>query len=632
MSQDHLAFRKHARLRRQQATGDELAGLVDELLSRWDHDREEIDRRINRLTENLRALDSRLLLLENSHVLRMVQKTAGYFRMWAHKGQTYVRPAQAAAEEDRAYQLWLERQQSQQASHAWFRDTAANFEYQPRLSLLLCVERPLREQLVACVQSVLTQLYSHWELAVVDDANAEPWIAPYFEDLSARDPRIQYVRSERPMGEVSSLNRAGMLVNGDYVGCLAQHDQLRPDALFRFTEALQTERVDLLYSDQDSVSQAGIRERPSFRPGWSPDLLLASLYIGQFFLISRARLNALEWFRTDLDGAHLSDLVLRLAEQSPTVRHVARVLYSSQPAAVAPHRRAVEQAIERRSVTASLEQSGTGSLVIRRKLSGTPLASIIICSRTARLLKTCLRAIDAQTAYPVRETVVVQHRTGDDAAMDRLLARSHCIRVSHAGPFDFSAMNNRGAQASNGDVLVFLNDDVEPLSADWLKELSAQLQRPEVGIVGARLLYPSGAIQHAGMAIGMMDGAGHPQRGTMGRGFWPWAQITRNVSAVTGACLAIRRTTFEKLGGFDLRFPVNYNDVDLCLRARQNGYEVICETNAVLRHLESKTRLRGVTWQERELFYERWGHLLEQGDPYYNANLTRTKEDCSLLA
>jgi GT2 family glycosyltransferase len=245
-------------------------------------------------------------------------------------------------------------------------------------------------------------------------------------------------------------------------------------------------------------------------------------------------------------------------------------------------------------------------------------------------LKNCLHAIDSLTAYPVRETVVVQHKTGDDTGMEKLLARSHCVRVVHAGPFDFASMNNRGAQAANGEVLVFLNDDVEPLSADWLKELLAQVQRPEVGVVGAKLLYPSGAIQHAGMAVGIMDGAGHPQRGTLGQGFWPWASVTRNVAAVTGACLAIRRRVFEELTGFDPLFPVNYNDVDLCLRARQAGYDVICETSAVLRHLESKTRVQGVTWQERELFHDRWASVLEQGDPFYNPNLTRRKEDCSL--
>ena len=254
----------------------------------------------------------------------------------------------------------------------------------------------------------------------------------------------------------------------------------------------------------------------------------------------------------------------------------------------------------------------------------------MICSRNAGLLRQCLRSIESLTAYPVRETVVVQHKTGDDAAMERLLARSHCIRVTHAGPFDFASMNNRGAQAANGEVLVFLNDDVEPLSADWLKELLAQLQRPEVGVVGAKLLYPSGAIQHAGIALGLMDGAGHPDRGGFGQGFWKWSAATRNVSAVTGACLAIRRRVFDELRGFDTCFPVNYNDVDLCLRARQAGYQVICETASLLRHQESKTRVQGVSWQERELFHERWGKLIEQGDPYYSPHLTRLKEDCSL--
>jgi GT2 family glycosyltransferase len=179
-------------------------------------------------------------------------------------------------------------------------------------------------------------------------------------------------------------------------------------------------------------------------------------------------------------------------------------------------------------------------------------------------------------------------------------------------------------------VLVFLNDDVQPLTSAWLGEMLAHARRREIGVVGARLLYPSGAIQHAGIVIGIMEGAGHLHRNTLAAQYWSWLPFTRNVSAVTGACLAIRQEVFEELGGFDPCFPVNYNDVDLCLRASQAGYQVIVEPAAVLRHDECQSRRPGVRLEERDLFERRWAAWLDRGDPFYSPHLTRTREDASL--
>jgi GT2 family glycosyltransferase len=234
------------------------------------------------------------------------------------------------------------------------------------------------------------------------------------------------------------------------------------------------------------------------------------------------------------------------------------------------------------------------------------------------------------TSYPGREIVVVRHGAAQGAALVKPLTSTQCVQIPFEGPFNFSSMNNRGAQAASGEILVFLNDDVEPLVPEWMALLVSQAQRPEVGVVGARLLYPSGAVQHAGIVIGIMDGAGHPHRGTFGSRYWNWLDTARNVSAVTGACLAIRKCVFDELGGFDTAFAVNYNDVDLCLRAREAGFEVLYEPAAALVHREGQTRSPGTRYEERELLYQRWGNKLEQGDPFYNPNLTRVREDASL--
>jgi GT2 family glycosyltransferase len=245
-------------------------------------------------------------------------------------------------------------------------------------------------------------------------------------------------------------------------------------------------------------------------------------------------------------------------------------------------------------------------------------------------LERCLRTLAATTAYPHRELIVIHHLGGDDAALEDVISRFGAIRVPYAGPFNFSRMNNLGVQAANGEVLVFLNDDTELLDPTWLERLVGQVERPAVGIAGAQLLYPSGTLQHAGLAIGISDGCGHIGRGTYGSRFWPWLQLTRDLSAVTGACLAIRAQLFRDLAGFSGEFPSNYNDTDLCLRVRAAGYRVIYEAGAKLRHYECQTRRGIVTLEERDRWHRRWGELIEAGDPFYSPHLTREREHLSL--
>ena len=394
----------------------------------------------------------------------------------------------------------------------------------------------------------------------------------------AYQPRFQVVEDRVATGDA------------DYFIFLSGSARLTPTAFFDLAEAVQQERYDALYCDEDHGSA------PLFKPEWSPELIESPAYLGRFLAVSRDALKAAGEF------ADVTDLARRLAAQQARFYRVPKMLVS-------------------------VESQGKAEGTARaRKVRGTPLASIVICSRDAKLLKSCLDSIGRGTAYPHREIVVVEHVTDEQ----RLLPDASYTRVGYSGRFDFATMNNQGAKAAKGEVLIFLNDDVEPLSGEWLEALVAQAQRTEVGAVGALLLYPNGAIQHAGIVLGIGGYVGHPRRGKFDGGFWPWTFATRNVSAVTGACLAMRRTLFEELGGFDPKFPVNYNDVDLCLRARQAGYEVILEAAARLRHFESRTRKRGVKWEELDLFGVRWSDQIAKGDPYFNPSLSLRNEDCDL--
>jgi GT2 family glycosyltransferase len=461
---------------------------------------------------------------------------------------------------------------------------------------------------------------------------------------AAADPRIRFVRSAVPLGISGASNKAAEQAQGEYLGFLDHDDKLPLFALERVAAVVVDCDCDLLYTDEDRIAVDGRRVQPIFRPDWSPDLLDSCMYMGHFLVVSRAAWRRVAGLRPECDGAQDYDLALRVSEGGSKVVHIPEVLYhwrlhpgstsanaGSKPATHAAGRLALQSAMERRARAVRIEDGNIPNRYhVKPAVSGSPLASIVICSRNAAVLSRCLRAIENNTSWPHREIVVVQHRTRDNSAMNALLDGVECTRVPFAGAFNFARMNNAGAAAAHGEVLVFMNDDVTPLTPEWLELLVGHAMRPGIGAAGAKLLYPSGAIQHAGMAIGIMDGAGHPLRGTAGSPYWPWVECTRNVSAVTGACLAIRKRLFEESGGFDSQFPVNYNDVDLCLRLRASGFEIICDPAVTLRHDECRTRMPGTTSDEREIFLERWSGLLERGDCFYHPALTRDREDAGL--
>jgi GT2 family glycosyltransferase len=589
-------------------------------------------------------LERRLLDIENSRFLRTLQWPGRFWGDWKGRlGQLllhsplhplYIKLVNPHVTADR-YRLWVENQQAPgERKHV----------REPLISVILPVHNPQRDWLEMAVASVRSQTYGCWQLCVCDDASSEDWVAQYFTGLMSNESRIRFTRSSEHLGIARASNRAGELASGEYAAFLDQDDVLAPYALDCVAQAVEDSQPDLLYSDEDYLDNQGRRVQPIFKPAFSADLLRCCMYMGHLLVVRTARLRELGWFRAGYDGSQDYDLALRLAARTAAIRHIPRVLYhwrqhpestalntGAKPYTQAAGLRALSEAVAARDAQAVVTPGDLPNTYhVRWSIPANLRASLIICSRNARLLKRCLQAIEKRTGYTPREIVVVEHRQSDLAAMDRLLESGGCVRVPYTGPFNFAAMNNRGARKASGDVLVFMNDDVEPLASEWLTALLAHANRREVGVVGAKLIYPSGAIQHAGMAIGIMEGAGHVHRNTFGSPYWNWLPFTRNVSAVTGACLAIRKGVFEELGGFDESFPVNYNDVDLCLRARQAGYAVIVEPAALLRHDECQTRQAGVRLEERYLFAQRRAAWLDRGDPFYSPYLRRTQEDAEL--
>jgi len=584
----------------------------------------DLTHRIARLESDLERAEQLLLAVDNSRFFRALRRPGRIWRDWRGRlGQLllhsrlhpwYLRLVPPPAGDD-PYRRWAAQQIEPPPA------AAAG----PRISILMPVHNPVRAWLEEAVASVLRQGYPDWELCVADDGSRESWVREYFS--APPDPRIRFVRSDPNLGIAGATNLAGTLATGEYVTFLDQDDRLAPDALEWVAAALP---ADVVYSDEDRLDEAGCRVDPIFKPAWSPELLLHCMYMGHLLVVRREASG----LRSGFDGAQDYDLALRLTEAGAAVRHIPRVLYhwrkhagstaaagAAKPYTQAAGRAALAEAIDRRGLPAEIDDGPfPNTFRLRRKASGA-LASIVICSQRERLAERCFRALRRRTAYPHYEIILVEHLAGAPRM------RVPVIRVPYTGPFDFASMNNLGARHASGEVLVFLNDDVIPLDPGWLEALVAQAERPEIGVAGARLVYPNGAIQHAGIAVGIGPGTGHPQRDTFGAGYWPWWGVTREVSAVTGACLAIRADLFRKLGGFDTRFPINYNDADLCLRARQAGHAVIYEAAAYLRHDECRTRRSGVRFAEHALWQQTWGGIT---DPYYSIHLDPAGEQAGL--
>jgi GT2 family glycosyltransferase len=297
------------------------------------------------------------------------------------------------------------------------------------------------------------------------------------------------------------------------------------------------------------------------------------------------------------------------------------------PATQSGAARAIVKAVARREQKESTCVPGPtpGTLILRRKLPA-PQMTAIVCSRSPELLETCLQSLRATASAVVGQIVVVAHEdSGPNAALQSVIRSAGAVAVPFSGAFHFAAMNNLGAAVADSPNLLFLNDDVRASEPGWAEWLAEQVSRQEVGVAGAVLWYPTGLLQHAGIVVGVGDGVGHLGRYMRATELWPWLLTNREVSAVTGACLAIRKELFEQLGRFDTLFPNNYNDVDLCFRARARGYRVVCVPTAGLIHAECQSRPGIVRFEERYRFYERWADLLGAPDPYYSTALAPTE-------
>jgi glycosyltransferase involved in cell wall biosynthesis len=558
---------------------------------------------------------------------------------------------------DRSYTAWVRQFDTVgPAERIVLRRDLRALRRHPLISVVVPVYNPNFEHLSSTIESVRAQLYQNWELCIADDASTDAWVIPTLKQYATADSRIKVTFRESRGHIAACSNSALELATGEWIALLDQDDLLAEHAL-AVVAATIAEYPDagLIYSDEDKIDESGSRCCPFFKPDWNPELLLGQNYISHLGIYRCALLREIGGFREGYDGAQDYDLALRCAEklQPAQIRHIPRVLYhwrmvegsvaavaEAKPYAPKAARRAIADHLQRRKVQGGVlpcPENQQWHRVIYHLPPRAPLVSVIVPTRDQLpLLQRCLTSIREKADYAPIEIVIVDNGSTKPETYAFLhdLAREPNIHIlTETGEFNFSRLINCGARAAHGEILAFVNNDIETEKSGWLREMVSHALRPEVGAVGARLWYPDGTLQHGGVVLGLHGVASHafqrfpPQPiSPMNRTF----VLSQNYSAVTAACMVLRKTVFDELRGFDENLPSNFNDVDFCLRVREAGLQIVWTPYADLIHHESASRGRnfGSAWRaqvlrEADYMQAKWGEQLLR-DPFYNPNLSHS--------
>ncbi|MGE3933703.1 MAG: glycosyltransferase [Rhodospirillaceae bacterium] len=534
------------------------------------------------------------------------------------------------------------------ATRARMLATIEGFALRPTISIVTPVYNTPTDVLEAAVASVRAQIYPHWELCLCDDGSPEAATRESLARLAATDVRIKLTTAESNGGIAAASNRALATATGEFVGFLDHDDELTDDALFEVVAALNAAPdADVFYSDEDKIDRQRRPSEPFFKPGWSPELFRGVMYVGHFLVVRRALVDTVGGLRSDFDGVQDYDLMLRLSERTGRIRHIAKILYHWRklPGSIAESTDAKAR-IEARQAAAvnehlhrlgrSAEARPHGALPHRvviapKTRAHWPRVSIVIPTRDApEYIGRCLRSIFTVSTYPDFEVVVVDNGTTDPAAL-KVLGEHPVTIVPYKEPFNFSRANNLGVAAATGQYVVLLNNDTEVVTPDWLQQMVSLCEAPDVGAVGALLLYPDRTVQHAGVVLGVRGTADHVMRGfpSDADGYGGSLVCTREVSAATAACLMLPRALYRDLGGLSEAYRTIYQDVDLCLRIRRGGRRILTTPRAVLIHHESASRGDRYDHFDRALLLDAWKDDLAAGDPYYSPMLSLARADYS---
>ena len=533
------------------------------------------------------------------------------------------------------------------------------FENGPCFSIAVPLYQTKEKYLREMIESVQAQTYTNWELCLADGSGREHSLQSVVGEYIAKDKRIKYCLLEKNEGIAGNTNEALKMATGDFIVLTDHDDLLSPEALYQCAKAVQREpQTDVIYSDEDKVDMSGKEFfEPHFKSDYNIDLLCTMNYICHLFVVRKDVMERAGLFESCYDGAQDHDFILRCTEKAEHIVHIPKVLYHwrchAQSTSENPESKlyafengckAVKAHYDRIGIPAEVEQGPFYGMYRTHYLwKEQPLVSILIPNKDhVADLKKCMDSIEEKSTYRNFEFVIVENNSIEEetfAYYKEIEKRDNVRVLYYKEDFNYSRINNFGAKEANGEYILLLNNDTEMIEPDSMKEMLDICMRPDVGIVGAKLLFEDNTIQHAGVIIGFGGVAGHAFIGQDrdDNGYFSRIISVQDLSAVTAACLMVRRSVFDEVEGLNEEFKVAFNDIDFCLKVRKAGYLVVYNPYAQFYHYESKSRGQEDSadkvarfQQETGLFGERWGELLENGDPYYNPNLTLDKADFSL--
>ena len=536
----------------------------------------------------------------------------------------------------------------------------AQFSKDIKFSVLVPLYNTPDSFLKAMIESVQAQTYKNWELCLADGSDSEhSFVGEICKKYAGKDERIKYEKLEKNLGISENTNACIRMATGEYIALFDHDDLLHPSALYEVMRAICEHGADFIYTDENTFSEEPRDAyNPHFKPDFSPDTLRSYNYICHLSAFSRELLDSVGYFRSEYDGSQDYDLILRLTEKAKRVFHIRKILYywrahknsvaqdvGAKPYTVTAAKKALAAHLERCGLKGEvLDSSVPTTYHIKYEIDGNPLISVIIPNKDhTDDLDICLKSLYEKSSYKNFEVIIVENNSTEKETFEyyEAIAQKHgnIKIVKWEGNFNYSAINNFGVNYAKGEFILLLNNDVEIINGSCLEEMLMFAQRKDIGAVGAKLYYSDDTVQHAGVILGLGGTAGHAHKhfGRSHPGYMARASIAQNLSACTAACLMMRRDVFDEVGGLDENFEVAFNDVDLCMKIRKKGYLVVFTPYAELYHYESKSRGNDSTPEKLERFRgeidrfkEKWQNQLDDGDPYYNPNLTLTRDDFSL--
>ena len=555
--------------------------------------------------------------------------------------------------ENKNYKKWIKNNEPTEEELKM--QKAFKFVYEPKISVIVPMYNTKKKYLKELIESLLNQTYSNWELCLADGSSKE---LEYVNSLVTQDERIKYKFLKENKGISENSNHALKMATGNYIALLDHDDILPPFSLYEIVKVINENKdVEFIYTDEDKLLEdKDKRIGPHFKPDYAPDTLMSYNYICHFSILKKSLMDRIGGFRKEFDGSQDYDLIFRATENTDKIIHIPQILYhwrmnedsvaltaKAKPYAYEAAKRAIQAHLERIGVNAKVEDAQVlGTYKIQYEVIGNPKVSIIIPNKDHKSdLEKCIESIVNKSTYKNYEIIIIENNSQTNEIFEyyekiKKIENIKVIEYEDKG-FNYSKINNLGVEQATGEYIVLLNNDIEIITENWMETMLGNCQRKDVGIVGAKLLYHNGKVQHAGVVLGLMGVAGHINAGLDADepGYMSRNVISQNYNAVTGAMMMISKGDYENVNGLDEKFPVAYNDVDLCLKIREKNKVVVMNPFVQAYHFESRTRGYETTKEKRkrlekdsERLKNKWKSIFEKEDCYFNPNFR--KDVCTM--